>query len=155
MFQQGGKFYLNTTNWKRYQYLNYKEDDNNQIKHYRDEQQHHHQHHIWKLSQLNLKHFQNLKKRTNSQKTGVTNGKGKYTVSCVQQRLTHEAGSNTGIDIYKFKQKMANTLSVMTNVLRNVVSKQRIRYKEKGFNLDLACKCMFFSTCELIFFCFW
>lgn len=35
---------------------------------------------------------------------------------------------------------MANTLSVMTNVLRNVVSKQRIRYKEKGFNLDLACE---------------
>lgn len=40
----------------------------------------------------------------------------------------------------EFLQKMANTLSVMTNVLRNVVSKQRIRYKEKGFNLDLACK---------------
>ncbi|XP_073824463.1 phosphatase and tensin-like protein isoform X2 [Musca autumnalis] len=36
---------------------------------------------------------------------------------------------------------MANTLSVMTNVLRNVVSKQRIRYKEKGFNLDLAYVC--------------
>ncbi|XP_061390514.1 serine-rich adhesin for platelets [Musca vetustissima] len=36
---------------------------------------------------------------------------------------------------------MANTLSVMTNVLRNVVSKQRIRYKENGFNLDLAYVC--------------
>lgn len=44
------------------------------------------------------------------------------------------------IEIQKLKLKMANTLSVMTNVLRNVVSKQRIRYKEKGFNLDLACK---------------
>uniref|UniRef100_A0A1B0AH81 Phosphatidylinositol 3,4,5-trisphosphate 3-phosphatase and dual-specificity protein phosphatase PTEN n=1 Tax=Glossina pallidipes TaxID=7398 RepID=A0A1B0AH81_GLOPL len=36
---------------------------------------------------------------------------------------------------------MANKLSVMTNVLRNVVSKQRIRYKEKGFNLDLTYVC--------------
>ncbi|XP_053960890.1 serine-rich adhesin for platelets isoform X1 [Anastrepha ludens] len=36
---------------------------------------------------------------------------------------------------------MANTLSVMTNVLRNVVSKQRIRYKENGYNLDLAYIC--------------
>ncbi|XP_020713029.1 uncharacterized protein LOC101450346 [Ceratitis capitata] len=47
----------------------------------------------------------------------------------------------SGINIDKFKHKMANTLSVMTNVLRNVVSKQRIRYKENGYNLDLAYIC--------------
>ncbi|XP_067621507.1 serine-rich adhesin for platelets [Eurosta solidaginis] len=46
-----------------------------------------------------------------------------------------------GINFNKFKHKMANTLSVMTNVLRNVVSKQRIRYKENGYNLDLAYIC--------------
>ncbi|KAH8257675.1 hypothetical protein KR038_001566, partial [Drosophila bunnanda] len=32
---------------------------------------------------------------------------------------------------------MANTISLMSNVIRNVVSKKRIRYKEKGYNLDL------------------
>lgn len=75
----------------------------------------------------------------NSHKTGHTYVGDLYFCS-VKERSINEAGSNTGIDIYKFKQKMANTLSVMTNVLRNVVSKQRIRYKEKGFNLDLACE---------------
>nr|XP_014089535.2 uncharacterized protein LOC106617072 isoform X1 [Bactrocera oleae]XP_014089544.2 uncharacterized protein LOC106617072 isoform X1 [Bactrocera oleae]XP_036217747.1 uncharacterized protein LOC106617072 isoform X1 [Bactrocera oleae]XP_036217748.1 uncharacterized protein LOC106617072 isoform X1 [Bactrocera oleae]XP_036217749.1 uncharacterized protein LOC106617072 isoform X1 [Bactrocera oleae]XP_036217750.1 uncharacterized protein LOC106617072 isoform X1 [Bactrocera oleae]XP_036217751.1 uncharac len=45
--------------------------------------------------------------------------------------------ASSGININKFKHKMANTLSVMTNVLRNVVSKQRIRYKGNGYNLDL------------------
>uniref|UniRef100_A0A0K8VSX9 Phosphatidylinositol 3,4,5-trisphosphate 3-phosphatase and dual-specificity protein phosphatase PTEN n=1 Tax=Bactrocera latifrons TaxID=174628 RepID=A0A0K8VSX9_BACLA len=45
--------------------------------------------------------------------------------------------ASSGININKFKHKMANTLSVMTNVLRNVVSKQRIRYKDNGYNLDL------------------
>jgi len=35
---------------------------------------------------------------------------------------------------------MANTISLMSNVIRNVVSKKRIRYKEKGYNLDLTCK---------------
>lgn len=34
---------------------------------------------------------------------------------------------------------MANTISLMSNVIRNVVSKKRIRYKEKGYNLDLTC----------------
>nr|NP_477424.1 phosphatase and tensin homolog, isoform C [Drosophila melanogaster]AAD45362.1 PTEN1 [Drosophila melanogaster]AAN10730.1 phosphatase and tensin homolog, isoform C [Drosophila melanogaster] len=32
---------------------------------------------------------------------------------------------------------MANTISLMSNVIRNVVSKKRIRYKEKGYDLDL------------------
>ncbi|XP_070133161.1 phosphatidylinositol 3,4,5-trisphosphate 3-phosphatase and dual-specificity protein phosphatase PTEN isoform X1 [Drosophila bipectinata] len=32
---------------------------------------------------------------------------------------------------------MANTISLMSNVIRNVVSKKRIRYIEKGYNLDL------------------
>ncbi|XP_016982546.1 phosphatidylinositol 3,4,5-trisphosphate 3-phosphatase and dual-specificity protein phosphatase PTEN isoform X2 [Drosophila rhopaloa] len=32
---------------------------------------------------------------------------------------------------------MANTISLMSNAIRNVVSKKRIRYKEKGYNLDL------------------
>ncbi|XP_017026038.1 phosphatidylinositol 3,4,5-trisphosphate 3-phosphatase and dual-specificity protein phosphatase PTEN isoform X1 [Drosophila kikkawai] len=32
---------------------------------------------------------------------------------------------------------MANTISLMSNVIRTVVSKKRIRYKEKGYNLDL------------------
>ncbi|XP_043064759.1 phosphatidylinositol 3,4,5-trisphosphate 3-phosphatase and dual-specificity protein phosphatase PTEN isoform X2 [Drosophila ficusphila] len=32
---------------------------------------------------------------------------------------------------------MANTISLMSNVIRNVVSKKRIRYKQKGYNLDL------------------
>ncbi|KAH8410679.1 hypothetical protein KR009_012185, partial [Drosophila setifemur] len=32
---------------------------------------------------------------------------------------------------------MANTISLLSNTLRNVVSKKRIRYKEKGYNLDL------------------
>ncbi|KRG03848.1 phosphatidylinositol 3,4,5-trisphosphate 3-phosphatase and dual-specificity protein phosphatase PTEN isoform X1 [Drosophila mojavensis] len=36
---------------------------------------------------------------------------------------------------------MANTISIMSNALRNVVSKKRIRYKEKGFNLDLSYIC--------------
>lgn len=48
--------------------------------------------------------------------------------------------ASSGINIIKYKHKMANTLSVMTNVLRNVVSKQRIRYKGNGYNLDLTCK---------------
>lgn len=51
------------------------------------------------------------------------------------ERICGAAAS--GININKFKHKMANTLSVMTNVLRNVVSKQRIRYKGNGYNLDL------------------
>ncbi|XP_017121206.1 phosphatidylinositol 3,4,5-trisphosphate 3-phosphatase and dual-specificity protein phosphatase PTEN isoform X1 [Drosophila elegans] len=32
---------------------------------------------------------------------------------------------------------MANTISLMSNVIRTVVSKKRIRYIEKGYNLDL------------------
>ncbi|KAH8263282.1 hypothetical protein KR044_006881, partial [Drosophila immigrans] len=36
---------------------------------------------------------------------------------------------------------MANTISIMSNAIRNAVSKQRIRYKEKGFNLDLTYIC--------------
>ncbi|EDW76061.2 uncharacterized protein Dwil_GK15265 [Drosophila willistoni] len=36
---------------------------------------------------------------------------------------------------------MANTISLMSNVIRNVVSKKRIRYKENGFNLDLTYIC--------------
>ncbi|EDV99450.1 GH13854 [Drosophila grimshawi] len=36
---------------------------------------------------------------------------------------------------------MANTISIMSNAIRNVVSKKRIRYKEKGFNLDLSYIC--------------
>jgi len=37
---------------------------------------------------------------------------------------------------------MANTISLMSNVIRNVVSKKRIRYKEKGYDLDLTCKAL-------------
>ncbi|CAD7079133.1 unnamed protein product [Hermetia illucens] len=33
---------------------------------------------------------------------------------------------------------MANTISVMTNAVRGVVSKKRIRYQENGYDLDLA-----------------
>ncbi|XP_030382794.1 uncharacterized protein LOC115630404 isoform X2 [Scaptodrosophila lebanonensis] len=36
---------------------------------------------------------------------------------------------------------MANTISIMSNAIRNAVSKKRIRYKEKGFNLDLTYIC--------------
>lgn len=137
MFQQGGKFYLNVSSWKHYQHLNFNNNNSSKDK-YRD---------IDNPSQkatkfsCNLKHLNRLKTRTkNRQKTGLRKTKSTYSVSSVKERLANEAGANTGIDIYKLKQKMANTLSVMTNVLRNVVSKQRIRYKEKGFNLDLACK---------------
>lgn len=38
---------------------------------------------------------------------------------------------------------MANTISVMTNAVRGVVSKKRIRYQENGYDLDLACKYTF------------
>ncbi|XP_017855415.2 phosphatidylinositol 3,4,5-trisphosphate 3-phosphatase and dual-specificity protein phosphatase daf-18 isoform X1 [Drosophila busckii] len=36
---------------------------------------------------------------------------------------------------------MANTISIMSNAIRNVVSKKRIRFVEKGFNLDLTYIC--------------
>ncbi|KAH8287857.1 hypothetical protein KR018_002681, partial [Drosophila ironensis] len=36
---------------------------------------------------------------------------------------------------------MANTISIMSNVIRHVVSKKRIRYKEKGYDLDLTYIC--------------
>ncbi|XP_065358637.1 serine-rich adhesin for platelets [Calliphora vicina] len=141
MFQQGGKLYLNVSNWKRYQQLNYTNNNNNKDR-YRDIDNPTPQRDFKKFS-CHLKHLNRLKKTTksNSQKTGLRKAASIYSVSSVKERLANEAGSNTGIDIYRFKQKMANTLSVMTNVLRNVVSKQRIRYKEKGFNLDLAYVC--------------
>ncbi|KAM8716545.1 hypothetical protein ACLKA7_003425 [Drosophila subpalustris] len=36
---------------------------------------------------------------------------------------------------------MANTISIMSNAIRNAVSKKRIRYKEKGYDLDLTYIC--------------
>lgn len=146
MFQQGGKFYLNASNWKRYQQLNNTTNNNNNSRKQKTKDKYcdiddSKKQKISKFS-CNLKPLNRLKKtkRNNCNKTGLRKSNSLYSISSVKERLTNEAGSNTGIDIYRFKQKMANTLSVMTNVLRNVVSKQRIRYKEKGFNLDLACK---------------
>lgn len=43
-----------------------------------------------------------------------------------------------------FATNMANTISIMSNAIRNAVSKKRIRYKEKGYNLDLTCKNHFY-----------
>lgn len=146
MFQQGGKFYLNASNWKRYQQLNNNTNNNDSINQnttdrYCDIDIDHSKRKKNSKFSCNLKHLNKLKKtKRNNNKTGLRKSNSLYSISSVKERLTNEAGSNTGIDIYRFKQKMANTLSVMTNVLRNVVSKQRIRYKEKGFNLDLACK---------------
>ncbi|XP_023298384.2 serine-rich adhesin for platelets [Lucilia cuprina] len=144
MFQQGGKFYLNASNWKRYQPLNYTNNNNKTKDRYQDIDNLNttQTEHLKKLT-CNFKHLNRLRKTktSNSQKTGLRKASSLYSISSVKERLENEAGSNTGIDIYRFKQKMANTLSVMTNVLRNVVSKQRIRYKEKGFNLDLAYVC--------------
>ncbi|KAM7352603.1 phosphatase and tensin-like protein isoform 2-T7 [Cochliomyia hominivorax] len=140
MFQHGGKFYLNASNWKRYQQFN-NYNNNNKKDRYCDIDNPIGEKSTKKFS-CSLKHLNRLKKtKRNCKKTGLRKTNSLYSISSVKERLTNEAGSNTGIDIYKFKQKMANTLSVMTNVLRNVVSKQRIRYKEKGFNLDLAYVC--------------
>lgn len=135
MFQLGSKFYLNAPNWKCYQDLNYNNSDI-----YRDIEEESEKSPLLSKLSCNLKGLNKLTKSNNSHKTGLRRTSSTYSIRSVKERLANEAGSNTGIDIYKFKQKMANTLSVMTNVLRNVVSKQRIRYKEKGFNLDLACK---------------
>lgn len=135
MFQLGSKFYLNAPNWKCYQNLNNK--NNRDI--YGDIAEDLDKTPLLTKLSCNLKGL-NKKKSKNINKKGLRRTSSTYSISSVKERLENEAGSNTGIDIYNFKQKMANTLSVMTNVLRNVVSKQRIRYKEKGFNLDLACK---------------
>lgn len=110
-------------------------------KHIEQQTGRYHRHHNLLTFPLNLKlNFNRLGARRNSHKTGHKGTTAKAYVCGAKKRSISEAGSNTGIDIHRFRQKMANTLSVMTNVLRNVVSKQRIRYKEKGFNLDLACK---------------
>lgn len=50
-----------------------------------------------------------------------------------------------------WETNMANTISIMSNAIRNAVSKKRIRYKEKGYDLDLTCKnisIIFVYTCE-------
>ncbi|XP_034471742.1 phosphatidylinositol 3,4,5-trisphosphate 3-phosphatase and dual-specificity protein phosphatase PTEN isoform X3 [Drosophila innubila] len=40
-----------------------------------------------------------------------------------------------------WETNMANTISIMSNAIRNAVSKKRIRYKEKGYDLDLTYIC--------------
>ncbi|EDW64552.2 phosphatidylinositol 3,4,5-trisphosphate 3-phosphatase and dual-specificity protein phosphatase PTEN isoform X2 [Drosophila virilis] len=71
--------------------------------------------------------------------------------------MTGHINNETEIEAYSYNKKqiiinkrqqssyletnMANTISIMSNALRNVVSKKRRRYKEKGFNLDLSYIC--------------
>ncbi|XP_060660853.1 phosphatidylinositol 3,4,5-trisphosphate 3-phosphatase and dual-specificity protein phosphatase PTEN isoform X3 [Drosophila nasuta] len=81
-------------------------------------------------------YFKNVFKKNYDMK-GHRNDETEIKINSYNKQITQNHKRQTSSS----ETNMANTISIMSNAIRNAVSKQRIRYKEKGFNLDLTYIC--------------